>query len=436
MAFRREALLAINGFDPHVPQGRRRRGRLLAAAAGRACGSPSPRGRSSGTTAGRARGPTCKQQAGYGEAEALLHFKHPDQFNGRGDGKWRGRAVRRRRCRGCGSAGRSSTAGRSAPACSSASTSRARPTGRCCPRTLEWHAAAAPGRRWPGSFWPPAWVAVAGSCSCLSLVVAALQAAQARLPPEHDGLRPRLRRRRRCATPSRWSARGSATGPGCSPTAPPAPTRTCCEGRPRAAAAGRRRTVGYWSEEGVRPDRAAGAGRRLPDRAPLGQGDRLGWSDWDLEVYCHPWTVVQVCTAQEDHGGGKRLIRVRYRLRPSGYMKALGAAVLLAAVAARRPAGVARRPGGGRAPGRLRGGLGRLPGPVVAGDAPGGPGRGRLRRRGPRAGPGPLRLVAVAAGRPSGGDTAAADRSGRPPTASPGVTDRRDGMTTQPAPAT
>ena len=24
-----------------------------------------------------------------------------------------------------------------------------------------------------------------------------------------------------------------------------------------------------------------------------------GWSNWDLEVYCHPWTVVQVCTAQE-----------------------------------------------------------------------------------------------------------------------------------------
>src|SRR5207248_3643813 len=31
-----------------------------------------------------------RQQAGYGEAEALLQFKHPDKFNGRGDGKWRG----------------------------------------------------------------------------------------------------------------------------------------------------------------------------------------------------------------------------------------------------------------------------------------------------------------------------------------------------------
>jgi hypothetical protein len=31
-----------------------------------------------------------RQQAGYGEAEALLHTKHPDRFNGRGDGKWGG----------------------------------------------------------------------------------------------------------------------------------------------------------------------------------------------------------------------------------------------------------------------------------------------------------------------------------------------------------
>ena len=31
-----------------------------------------------------------QQQAGYGEAEALLRFKHPDRFNSFGDGKWRG----------------------------------------------------------------------------------------------------------------------------------------------------------------------------------------------------------------------------------------------------------------------------------------------------------------------------------------------------------
>src|SRR5205085_10542738 len=51
-----------------------------------------------------------------------------------------------------------------------------------------------------------------------------------------------------------------------------------------------------------------------------------GWDDWDVEIYCHPWTVVQVCTAQEDHGSGKHLIHVRYRLRPSGTMNAMAMA--------------------------------------------------------------------------------------------------------------
>jgi hypothetical protein len=59
-----------------------------------------------------------------------------------------------------------------------------------------------------------------------------------------------------------------------------------------------------------------------------------GWEDWDLEIYCHPWTVVQVCTAQEEHGGGKRLIRVRYRLRPRGSTKALAVVGVLTACAA------------------------------------------------------------------------------------------------------
>src|SRR5439155_18241215 len=52
--------------------------------------------------------------------------------------------------------------------------------------------------------------------------------------------------------------------------------------------------------------------------------------DWDLQIYCHPWTVVEVCTAQEDHADGKRLIRVRYCLRPTGYTRAAGWVGLLA----------------------------------------------------------------------------------------------------------
>jgi hypothetical protein len=89
-------------------------------------------------------------------------------------------------------------------------------------------------------------------------------------------------------------------------------------------------TVAYWNEQGC--------GRtELLNRAVAYLAERRwsrvidsGWSPWDMEIYCHPWTVVQVCTAEEDHGGGRHLIRVRYRLRPSVYLKALALAAAVA----------------------------------------------------------------------------------------------------------
>ena len=92
-------------------------------------------------------------------------------------------------------------------------------------------------------------------------------------------------------------------------------------------------TVGYWNEEGYERTELLGLFTAYLLENRWGTTVDSGWSDWDLEVHCHPWTVVQVSTAQEDYGGGKRLIRARYRLRLSGYLKALGAGCLLAAVA-------------------------------------------------------------------------------------------------------
>ncbi len=42
-----------------------------------------------------------------------------------------------------------------------------------------------------------------------------------------------------------------------------------------------------------------------------------GWSDWDLEIYRGLWSRVQVKMCTENHGGGKRLMRVRCALRMS-----------------------------------------------------------------------------------------------------------------------
>ncbi len=44
-----------------------------------------------------------------------------------------------------------------------------------------------------------------------------------------------------------------------------------------------------------------------------------GWSDWDLEIYRGMWSKAQVKVCTENHGGNKRLLRVRCRLRVSQF---------------------------------------------------------------------------------------------------------------------
>ena len=248
-----------------------------------------------------------KQQAGYGEAEALLYFKHPDQFNARGESKWRRRAVRRVAAGRARWPARSSTAARSAPACSSASTSRARPTGRCC------------RPRWSGT-WPSVCVALAGlpggRCGCVAGVMLAavvrrgrVQADQARLPRATTASWPGWSSPA-CATPSRWSGRGSGTASGCSPSlARRGPTRARATAE-RLSLAGRR-DVAYWTEEWRDRTELLNTVVEYLTEHRWGRAIDSGWSDWDLEVSGDRWTLLRVRTAQEEHGGGRRLIRVR-----------------------------------------------------------------------------------------------------------------------------
>jgi hypothetical protein len=131
MAFRREALLAINGFNPQYRKAGddvdvcwrlQQAGHWITFAPGAFVWHH------------RRQGPRSylRQQAGYGEAEALLSFQHPDRFNSRGEGKSGAAPCTGTRYKGCGYAGRSSNMELSQPGYSSASTSRGRPTGRCC----------------------------------------------------------------------------------------------------------------------------------------------------------------------------------------------------------------------------------------------------------------------------------------------------------------
>ncbi len=130
-----------------------------------------------------------RQQAGYGEAEALLRFKHPDKFNGRGHGKWRG-VLYGASLQGLRLAGAIIYRGVFGTALFQCVYQPEPAHWAMLPCTLEWHVAMGLIAL-VSLFWPLGWIAV-GLMLTLSFAVAALQAAQARLAAEHEGLQSRF----------------------------------------------------------------------------------------------------------------------------------------------------------------------------------------------------------------------------------------------------
>jgi GT2 family glycosyltransferase len=271
-----------------------------------------------------------KQQAGYGEAEALLRFKHPDRFNGRGDGKWRGvlygnssqglRLDEDIIYRGTFGTGLFQCLYQPGPAYWA-----------MFPSTLEWHLAVAIVAL-SAFFSPVAWIAV-GVMLALSLGVAVLQGYQARLPAQHGGFLSRLLVTAMCYVQPlvrSWSRYRTRLLAYRAPQADPAFPKDRHKQLPLTG----RRSTAYWTDQGC--DRTELLGHVVGYLNEHGWGKTVdsGWEDWDLEIHCHPWTVLQVCTAQEDHGGQKRLLRVRYRLRLGGYTKTLLGVSLLGGLAA------------------------------------------------------------------------------------------------------
>jgi GT2 family glycosyltransferase len=271
-----------------------------------------------------------KQQAGYGEAEALLRFKHPDKFNSRGDGKWRGvlygpslqglRLSQDIIYRGTFGTGFFQCLYQPGPA-----------HWAMLPGTLEWHIAAAVIAL-AGLAWPLAWGAAALMLG-LAWLVAALQGAQAKLPREHDGFGARCLVTLLCYLQPlvrswmRYRTRLLAYRP---PKADAGQVPRGCRGLPLTG----RLTTAYWSEAGYDRTELLGLVIAYLNERAWGKAVDSGWSDWDVEIYCHPWTIVRVTTAQEDHGSNRHLIRVRYRLRPSGFLRGLLATAGLGAAAA------------------------------------------------------------------------------------------------------
>jgi GT2 family glycosyltransferase len=330
MAFRRDALLAVNGCDPIFRKAGddvdlcwrlQQAGYWITFAPGAFVWHH------------RRQGPRAylKQQRGYGEAEAMLNFKHPDQFNARGESRWQGRmyggAAPGVRVggpviyHGTFATGLFQTAYQPGPA-----------HWATLPSTLEWHGVAlAVGAA--GLLWWPLWV-VAGLMFLLSLAVAGVLAYQAKLPREYDGLRSRLvvaglsyaqplvRSWQRYRT---WLFAFPAPG-----TGPPDPVEA-----PPDPAPAHRTEVAYWSEDWRTRTELLNAVVEYLTQHRWTRVLDSGWENWDLEVSGDRYTSVRVVTAQEEHGSGKLLIRVRYRfLRRGTFWLLAGLGVALTAATA------------------------------------------------------------------------------------------------------
>ena len=313
MAFRKEVLQEINGFDP------------VFRAAGddvdlcwRLQNQGYQIGFSPAAVVWHFRRNTVKaylnQQRGYGKAEAQLYFKHPYRFNLLGQSRWLGRIygdlssffLSRRSVIYSGAFGRGLFQTLYEPPSSLMA---------FLPLTLEWNVMAVAlfisallvgGYVWLGTL--PLLMSFGW---CLA------SAARARIDPRFNGwcarllvallvyLGPLVRSFERY----RWRIRGLTEVE---------PIHFAETGQePEISWRERALRLSYWSEQGLEKENVLyGLMEFLLPRKYLIALDQ-GWSSWDLEVSRGLWSKAQVKLGAENHGGLKRLLRVHCGVRMS-----------------------------------------------------------------------------------------------------------------------
>lgn len=313
MAFRREVLEEIGGFDP------------IYRSAGDdvdVCWRLQDRGYRIGFSPAAMvwhfRRNTMKayigQQKGYGKAEALLYFRHPQRFNALGYSRWRGRiyggisalfSLRRPVIYG-GVFGRGLFQTLYQPPSTVLS---------YLPFTLEWNLVGALlllyGAIRGGWYW------VGAAPIALSFACCLVAAMRARVDPLAGGLRGRLLISvltyfgplLRSLERYRWWVRGlTAAQPSSSERPSQSPPWSW---RERAFSAA------FWTEDALEKETLLhGMIDVLGARKYFVLVDQ-GWSEWDLEAHGGIWSRGRIKVCTENHGGEHRVLRVKCALRPS-----------------------------------------------------------------------------------------------------------------------
>jgi len=301
------------------------------------------------------------QQRGYGKAEALLYFRHPSRFNALGYSRWRGRiyggissllSFRRPVVYG-GTFGRGLFQTLYQPPASGLS---------YLPFTLEWNLAALALAAW--ALVHGGWGWLGGAPLLFTLGCCMNAALRARVDPRAGSLAARLLialltylgPSLRCLERYRWWARGLSAAERVDPATPFVPPVSW-----------RGFSASFWTENGLEKEAVLhGLRETVAARRYFVLVDQ-GWSDWDLEVHGGLWSRGWVKVATEYHGAEHRVLRVKCAVRTSVLARiALGGAVVLAALGIELdvPALVAAGVGGacvaGVAFARERRGLGRV----------------------------------------------------------------------------
>jgi GT2 family glycosyltransferase len=313
MAFRREALEAIDGFDP------------IFRAAGddvdlcwRLQNKGYKIGFSPAAVVWHFRRNTIrdylKQQRGYGKAETLLFFKHPSRFNVLGQSRWFGRIYgdlssfllsrQPRIYSGVFGRGLFQTLYQPSPSIVS-----------CLPLTLEWNVLSLVLLVCAFAFGGLFWLGVAPFMLTLSRCF--VSASRARIAPKFRGLPATLLVASliylgpfvRTFERYRWRVRRLRE---VKPVDLNGPTQ-----EPHIRWHERAFYLSYWNEMGQEKESLLHSMMDflLPRKYLIAMDQ--GWSPWDLEICQGPWAKAQIRTATENHGGSKRVMRVRCALRMS-----------------------------------------------------------------------------------------------------------------------
>ncbi len=269
-----------------------------------------------------------KQQRGYGEAEALLKYKHPEHFNSLGASHWRGR-IYGGDFMGIHIGGDVIYHGVFGTGLFQTIYRRPASLLVMMLMSIEWHLLAIFVAVLGFAFNPLLWVALIMALTPMALgIVAAIQAPRPR--HAHWLSRPLIAYLHYRQPITRGWARYSVRL-----------KNKVMVMRKEARGYSRQRlpfdphdgnTLRYWSKEKqnerfkllteiTREARAAGWRMRSDS----------GWNRWDLEIYGSRYVNLQLSTATEEHHGSGVLTRVRVRARMSNFCKSLLAASLLLA---------------------------------------------------------------------------------------------------------